>query len=355
MEAKRKAGRPSKQESAPADTEAGIEVYDAAENNIEVPDKPARIERRPDDDGQLGEPIADPREEIYAKYVERQRAESAEKNSHEQPVRQDAPKIENGDEVTIMVNGKERKVPSSKVEDAGGVANYQKMLAANDALMRAREQERNVQAESNRLKLFEQQLLNEQKNFAATQRNEAPPTTDALKKLAEEYSESLLNGDVEIAANILLQIQGAHKATPIDVEAIAEKAVRRARAELDADRRLKTESDYKFEQDEASVRFMEENKDIVSDPELFDMTQAKTLTIQAEHPEWGPARIIEEATKRVRTWVSKFSSPSVDKLTAKRSQDVVRGGSARQVSRQAPPAQTGSDYITSLRKQRGLE
>lgn len=314
-------------------------------NSSDIPDEPEELDAAPAEEEQE----QDPRDAIYAKY-DAARSEEAGIKPELVTEEQAEPEEKPDAEVMIKVNGRERPVLQSKIDAAGGVDAYQKNAAASEILNQAREKERQVEAQVARLQEIERDLIRQQEDL---KQKAVPPDEGAQKKLAEQYHEALLGGDMDQAGELLLQIQAAQKATPVDTAAIANQAVQRARQELDAERKREAVARYNAERDQAVKQFFDEEKDIVKDPELVNMVDAKTVAIMDEHPEWGPAQVMKEAATRVRNWASQRFP--VDKLAAKRSQDVVKGGSARATPRPAPKPQTASDYVTSLRRERGLE
>lgn len=330
-------GRPKKQAVEVVEVEA--EIFTATDDVLAVPDREDEAVAPDPDHG---------RDEIYKKYDEQRNAEAGvatQEASLEEP---DAPQ-----EVAIVVNGRERMVLKSKVEDAGGVAAYQKNAAASETLNQAKEYERTVNAKAIELQAYERQLTAERNNFAAEKAS--VPNQAERKDLADKYNEALINGEMDQASELLLKLQGAQGATPVDVQAILAQAVRVAKQELTNDHQKKAAVLFRNEQDIALQKYFEKDTDISGDPRLSNMADAETITIQTAHPEWGAGRIIEEATKNVRAWVSTKFSVAPDKLSAKRSIDTVVGGSARATVRPTPKPQSGSDYINALRKQRGLE
>jgi hypothetical protein len=303
------------------------------------------------------EPVEDDaRSAIYARHMEKRKEELG---VTDEPVVAETVKPEPpaDEEVTVKVNGKERKVAKSKVEAAGGVDAYQKNAAASELLNHA-------SAETRRLREMETQLIARSQELERRERESAkavtkpePPDEGARKLMAKQYHEAMLEGDMDKAGELLIRIQSAPQATDIDPEKIAERAVQRARAELTAEQR-KTQAE-RFEQErvEAAQQFEERYADLAEDPDLRAMADSKTLDIYNEHPDWGPKMIIEEASRQVRDFVGRLTKRTTveDKMTAKRSLTVIKGGSARSVSRPEPAPQTRSEYVEHLRKQRGLD
>jgi hypothetical protein len=306
---------------------------------------------------------SDPRAAIYAKAKEKRKAEveGVPIGSEAAPEEQVSEPQDQPDEVTVKINGKERKVPREKVEEAGGVQAYQKQAAAAEELRLAKDERRRLQDMEQQLVQKAQQLqaYEQQISQRAVQQPASPPPAQAgeLKQMATQYHEAVLNGDIETASELLIKLQGAQKQATPDADAIARKAAQEARAAMQQERQQERQQAFERERLEAVAKFEEEFSDIAEDPELRDFADMKTTKILKEHPEWSPAKIIGEAARQVREALGKpvKSDSTTSKLDAKRSMTTVRGGSARATPKPAPKAPTRSQYVENLRKARGLE
>jgi hypothetical protein len=303
---------------------------------------------------------SDPRAAIYAKAREKRKAESegVPVGTESAPAAEVAPQDQD-DEVVVKINGKEKKVPRAKVEEAGGVQAYQKAAAAAEELRLAKEERRRVQEYEQQLQAKAQQLqaYEQQISQRAVQQPASPPPVQAgeLKQMATQYHEAVLNGDIDTASELLIKLQGAQKQATPDADAIARKAAAEARAALEAERKAERQLMFERERQEAVARFEEEFSDIAEDPELRDFADLKTIKIMQEHPEWAPAKVIDEAARQVREALGKKPVVTSDKVEAKRSMNPVRSGSVRAAPKPVPKAPTRSQYVENLRKARGLE
>ena len=301
----------------------------------------------------------DPRAAIYAKYDQKRAEElGAPPVAVEvKPAEEKAPVKD--DEVTVKVNGKERKVSKAKVDEAGGIKAYQKTAAADEMLRQASEElrkARELESElTGRLAAITQQ--EEQIKTRAQQPASAVlPDEGALKDMARKYHEAIMDGDMDTADLLLVKIQTARNPATADEDAIVRKAAAAARADMVREQQEAKQRSFEKERVEVVQQFDELYPDIAEDPELRRMADAKTIDIFNEHPDWGPKKIIETATAQVRDWLSgrSVAPASSDKLEAKRAQTTIRSGSAKAISRPAPKPQTHSQYVESLRKARGL-
>lgn len=315
-----------------------------------------------DDEPKVALDESDPRAAIYAKHKEQRQAEvegTPVGVTTDEPERQAEPKPEVDDEVTVKINGKEKRVPKAKIDEAGGVQAFQKQAAAAEELRLAKEERRRIQEFEQQLTAKAQELQRIEQEFqmrAVQQPAATPPPQDGeLKQLASKYHEAILNGDIDQADELLLKIQGARPATPaFDADAVARKAAAEAKAAMDAERRKEQQMRFERERQEAVAKFEEEFSDIAEDPELRDWADQKTIRIARENPDWTPLQIIDEAARQVREATGRKVSAPSDKVEAKRNMTTVRGGSARATPKPVAKPPTPSQYVENLRKMRGL-
>lgn len=293
---------------------------------------------------------------IYAKHAEKRK----EQLGTTEPVVTADP----DEEVTVKVNGRERQVPRSKIDAAGGIEPYQKNAAASEILNQASAEARRVREQTDALAIRERDIAEREKRLSQASANPAPASelpadAGALKTLARQYHDAMLDGDLDKADELLLRLNAAPSATAINPEEIATRAVQRAREELTADDRRKAAERFEADRLEAVAEFPTKYKDLASNPDAHGLVDAKTLEVHREHPEWSAKAIIDEAATRVRNLIRSVSTPTAnstqEKLEAKRNLTQISGGSARTVPRPAPRPQTKSEYVGDLRKQRGLD
>ena len=316
-----------------------------------IAEKPV-MERAPEDE-ELD--LNDPRAAIYAKRDAKLKAE-AEGEAEAAPQRAAAPVETKTDEVTVVINGKEKLVSQARIDAAGGIAAYQKTAAASELLNQASAEARRVREQEAQIIERERQLaLREQEIQNQSFRTPAPSNTDALN-VAKEYHEAILDGDMDKASRLLLQIQAAQSVATVDKNEVANEAVRRARQELEQERRQQERQQFENERMEANFDFEERFPDVADDPKLRALANQETIALQQAHPTWTPKEIIIAAAQSVQKWATERTAiSSVDqKLAAKRGTSNIRGGSVVAAQRQAPAPQTKSNYVEQLRTARGL-
>ena len=301
-----------------------------------------------------GGAVDDVRASIYAKHAEQRKAEIGE----QKPIEEDP-----DEEITVKVNGRERQVARSKVDAAGGIEAYQKNAAASEMLNQASAEARRVREQAEALAIRERDIAEREQRLqqaAASkpaQTTEPPANADALKTMARQYHDAMLDGDIDKADELLLRINAAQSATAVNPEEIANRAVQRAREELTAEQRREQAKRFEADRQDAVAKFQTKYKDLASNPDAFGMVDAKTVEVHREHPDWSAAAIIDEAALRVRNLIKSVATPTTTstKLDAKRNRTQINGGSARSAPLPGPVPQTKSSYVADLRKARGLD
>lgn len=332
----------------------------AEQDGIEfVENNTVTLEVEQNDEPQMNED--DPRAAIYKKARERREAERAPVEEGPIEPKQEEIKAPIDDDVVVKVNGKERKVPRSKVDAAGGIDAYQKNAAASEMLNQAAAEKRRLMDIEAELEKRRKQLLTaEQEINQRSQTPQAPPPDKGeMKKLAKQYHEAVFNGEMDQADDLLIQLQAAQIPATPDENKIVRKAVAEARAEADRERREEQAKMFRKELNEELSAFNDNYGDIASDPELLEMANQKTAKIFRSNAGKGPKEIISEAVREVREWmkekgISKHEQKTEDRQERKRSLNPVRSATARSAPKPQQKALSNSDYVEMLRKQRGL-
>ncbi len=333
-------------------TGTGVEILDKDRGLVDLDKNNTGTEG---DDAHLNDDapaLDDARAAIYAKHQEKRKEELG------------ALQVSPDDEITVKVNGKERQVPRSKIDAAGGIEAYQKNAAASELLNQASAEARRVKEEAEQLERRRRELDEREQRLsqAAAVKQPAPTelpaaNADAQKSLVREYHDAMLDGDIDKAGELLIQINAASATTAANPDDIANRAVLRVKEELTAEQRRKKAAEFEANRLAAVDEFKTKHKDLASNPDAFGLVDSKTIEVHREHPDWDAKAIIDEAANRVRKLIQSVATPSTtdEKLEAKRSRTQVNGGSARVVNRPALKPQSNSDYVASLRRQRGLD
>ena len=345
---------------APAESTTKAVMTDPAEGRVDV-------DGLPDGEGSGHIEQDATRASIYARHSAKRRTELPGLSTLETPTNTESAEVPiidasvESEEIEVTINGRTRKVLASKVEDAGGVDAYQKKVAGSELLQQAAAERARLREEQAALDRTKQEVIFE-RNQLEVERKVAPkaaPAVDdeALKAMAREYHEAMIDGDMDKADDLLIRMQGARPATPIDPDAIVERAVVRAKEVSAEEERQRRAVITERERLEAVAQFEKDHADLANDPTLRAIVNSKSAEIYRENPDKGPAAIIKEATDHALDFVKRLKGPAVPanpRLEAKRQQTVIRGGSARAASMPAPKPQTKSSYVAQLRERRGL-
>lgn len=197
--------------------------------------------------------------------------------------------------------------------------------------------------------------LREVSTHPAAARPAAPAIDD--RKLAAELVRSLVSEPEDKAAAKMAETFATirQSAGPtIDVAKLARDEVQKTIA----DERKKEAFGTGFDQ------FTKNYPDIAADSDLFALADKKSEVIGAEHPEWSPAQVMDEAGKQTRAWLTSIGAPA-RKVTQT---EAVKGNQQRKQNlvpmpqpRSAAPAQApeGQDDLSpqaelaAIRKSRG--
>lgn len=316
----------------------------------------------------------DPRNAIYAKRSQAMADEQAASDEMFSEGRQTTalPRVEpaepaspvaNADElVTIKVYGEERRVPKSQVDAAGGIAAYQKTVAAAEKAQ--------VNEARARLQTEEQRLL----RIAANLRNgldengqplaPKPPTpgvpASAIGKEALEATvRGLYSGDAEEATAALAALVeqiGARQGTSNQVSPEIVRAVEAQVLERIEERETsRTEA---RDVQEANRIFREDFKDIANDPDMMVWAKGMASTLSADPAYQGKSRadIAREVGTRIREKLGKppgTRSELENRRQLKDSLPQAPSGAGRVPGAKPQQFPTNADYIQQLRRNSG--
>jgi hypothetical protein len=246
-----------------------------------------------------------------------------------------------------LVDGKEQLIPLDRAR-----AQLQKHLAADIRLQQASERQKQLEVREQSIRNAEATLRNRQHPSATAPAFDdmalatglvrslvSEPEDKAAAKMAETFKAIRQASGPQIDANALVQ-----QAADVAVKTIVDRNNERA---------LKTGFD----------KFVKDYPDIAGDSDLFNLADKKSEKIGAEHPDWEPAQIMNEAGKQTREWLKSIgakvsSAPSANlQSNQQRKQNLVPMPQARTV-RPAPAATETEDnspaaVMAEIRKTRG--
>ncbi len=306
-----------------------------------------------------------PREGIYKKYDEARKEEEAgaKKPEVKAEAEVEEPSQALKDQIDVVINGKKRKVPREKVDKAGGIVQYQKLVAADEGLRELAEERKRFQAERNQLEAQRKQLQHmqaqvQQQPRVAPPGKDVPPSNDLeldeglMLERAKKYRDSLYEGKDEDADKIFVEsmksaVAAARRQVPtqsIDPREVENRVMQQIEWRMRNTQVAK-----------AQAEFREEFADIASDPQLFKLADAETVTLMEQHPNWTPDEIIREAGSRIRAWNAERAAQSSGGVQAqKRRLSGVYAGTARSKAPTQPKPMSRSEYVAKLRESRNL-
>jgi len=264
----------------------------------------------------------------------------------------------------VKIYGEERLVDKAIVEAAGGVKEYQKKVAAAEKAQLARDKEA---IEQERLQIAQEKRELEKLRQAPPVKaepgnkiNDLPSDDhaakrDKIKAAVLAAGESLLDGEIGDFADKLADHFAGNPdlgkgSEPVNVEAIVREVEERTVRNMKAQQ-------HKAQLDEAVSVFNVEFPELAADPELYAKADRRTVILQQEHPTKSLVEIVRLAGEEVRKVYAPQTTPTTttprDKLAEKRLISTPRSGSVRSTPPPAPKQPSRSDYVESLKKQRG--
>lgn len=249
---------------------------------------------------------------------------------------------ENTETTTVKVDGIEGEVPNDVIEEAGGVAAYQKDKAASNRLREAVDQKEQQDLREQGLTKRETEVTEREKTLDQT-KNKTQPSGDADAGLVsddeiDEIVGGIFSGDedeAKIAVRKIMKGRNTEEATPdVDINEIADQATEKAIRKIELRER-------NIEISEGNVKYRSEYEHIANNPMLNNLVNQETSRLQVEHPSWRPQQIIMAAAENVNEQFKDSFNQQKDadedgkRRDRKRATDNVTGKDARKKS--APP------------------
>ena len=296
---------------------------------------------------QQPQPSLSPREEAMSRIVESREQEQsdeaqafpAEAIDAEGKSSQTQPKT-----LRVKVDGVQKDIPIDKVK-----AVLQKNMAADQRLEEAAFRQQN-------LAKWEQQLLSREQALKSTTpqgKPEGEPPEDKIKEKIQTAVDKLYDGDTDDAVEALTGLFQERSQTPtLDPHRISEQATQNVMQTLrknEREREVKT----------SKLQFENEYAELVSNPELYDIADKKTITLMQQHPDWTPTQVIMEAGRQTQQWVNTIKGDSGSHTTRLQRKTNLQGLPKTQgsVAYQPPEPKQGPtkpvDVIREMRHARG--
>lgn len=363
------AGQPT-QASRDQDPDA-VEVVEAVEIDQPEPDK-REIETIINEDD-------DPRGAIYARYNEKREVEIAEQNAENGEIAVD----DDGSEaiiesqgaqstdtppdsdpmVEVTISGVTRQVSKKKVDDAGGVENYQIRIAAQEQMERNAHAAREIEERKKALDEQERQFAAKQAEVPAMDPHKGqtpddlPSDGQPLEDMAKQVLDAVYDGDenapstlIKTVESVVKRVVGESHSQDVDPDQIRQQVTEEVLQQQHYAKVVKA-------RDSLFTATPQLNKaDTRFDPRLFQAVDDETDIVAKQNPAWDPDQVINQAWTNVKSWKGGFQTETMtDKQEAKKEMNRPRTGSGRYKPPPPAPRQTDSDYVKSLRNERGLE
>lgn len=312
----------------------------------------------------------DPRAGIYARHNEKRTQEIAD--GEELPIETGDPEAiidgkppaatpPDADEmVEIKVLGTVRSVSKAKIDEQGGVENYQIRAAAKEQMERNAHETAALARKQESLDEQERRLAEQTAALPTldTQKGENPdrstPTDGQnLEETARLYQEAMYD-DSESAPALLVKLAkdaAAAGNTTFDKEAFRKQVrqdvlndQRQAKIVKAGQTLIKAHPELQMRSDKFDRR-------------MYENIDAETTIIARANPEMEPDEVVQEAYESISKWKGVTPVPETmsDKQAAKRAMARPRTGTQRYATPPPPPPPNNSDYVASERKRRGLD
>lgn len=206
--------------------------------------------------------------------------------------------------VSVTVLGKEYEVPRQDIDDAGGLAPYQKNRAATIRLQRAATLEQRAQ-----------KALDDLEGMRGEQQTE-DPSKDGLDEadidsLREKLLDTVLDGTEDDINGVIEEIATSGRPTPTPTESPATGRPKPSN-EVNTDTQEELRRENELDMREANDMMREEYKDIMNDPDALDMAKRHFNALVADPLNEGRTQkeLSRESAQYVRKFVARWGGES---------------------------------------------
>jgi hypothetical protein len=328
----------------------------------------ARHNEKREQEIEAGGPILDENAEIPAEN-EQIAVESDDSTAIIDPTPAPDTPSDSGDMVTVKIDGRYREVPRKKVEDMGGIENYQIRIQAQEQMERNAHERRALEARQAELDERERRAAATPPAIPATdsQTRQTPdrstqPDGQNLEEMARHTLEAVYDDADEAPQRLVQTVQAAVNQAVANAGRQGEPVDREALRKQIRDDILKEQRQAKVVK--ASNALISAHPELNSrdpsyDERLWEAVNTETDVIQRQNPYWEPEQIIQEAYDRVQKWRGSGGNPALETMSTKQAQKRAmnrpRAGTQRHQPPPPAPRPSNSDYVQRLREQRGQE
>ncbi len=271
------------------------------------------------------------------------------------------------DLVTIKIDGEERQVPRTEVEEAGRRA-LQKEIKADETLKEAKEYEKSVRRlETAVRKRIETHLQARAQEGADVDGNATPPTegavAEAVQQHAERVSEAIYSGDQEQVQAALTElvtgvVQGRpQESTPpqVSAEEFAQQVMADVQAEVEQEEAEQVAEERRSVAHRVNTTFKDEFPELYESDDGFALAQSRFNRLCADRPEADRVDLMREAAKSTQ---KTLSPPAMTPIEARRRAKAGADAetpvtSERREEPKAPARRTRTDVVADLQRARG--
>lgn len=260
------------------------------------------------------------------------------------------------------VDGEERLIPLDQAR-----TQLQKEQAVEDRFRYVNKKVLELQQREQALDARENSTQQSAKPAVPIEKNPLPSQEgvddEALDTEAKELVNKLFTADEDEAAGVLARVLRKNRApvtAPVDPNELVSRTTVAVMNKIQQDK-VKADVKSGFNQ------FAQTYPAIVEDPQLFRMADGMTDEIAAEHPDWLPSQVMDEAGKRTQQWVEQHTRPAeagietppepeTKNLRLERKEQLKPMPRSTSSRHEVPPEdapQTPADIVRELREARG--
>jgi hypothetical protein len=180
------------------------------------------------------------------------------------------------------------------------------------------------------------------------------PDAEGLKAASKRLTDAIFSGEEDQTQEAIQELMVLKTPTGQPVSQDVIKAmIQSTVAESDSHRALT----------DARTAFARDFSDVNSDPDLKELANIKTVTIQRAHPDWTPSQVLTQAGEEVMSKIKSVEptpdpEPQVDvdalkgRRESKRSTTTLKSAAGRVPTPPAPKPPTKADVVADMRTRR---
>lgn len=361
--------------AAPEPVLASRDREDESAEQVEIVEDVEIVE--PEDEPISAADSDDPRADIYKRHAKNREQEIAQQVGDDEETSENA--LESGETTDIIdegepeqtdtredsddlveanINGVKRMVSRKKVDDMGGIENYQIRIAAQEQMERNAHEARDIAERKAALDEQERRIAEKAAAIPAMDSqtgqtpDDLPSDGQNLEELARQYQDAVYEGD-DNAPQILTQAMklAASTGQKFDPNELRQQVKEEVLADQRKSKVVKARQALFDKTPELDKRRPDK-----FDHRLFQAVDDETDFVERQHPEWEPEDIISKAWENVNKWHGSHKTATMqDKQKDKQELNRPRSATGRQKPPPPPPRKTNSDYVKDQRIARGLD